>query len=154
MSDLDDLKRKHPKKSFESKQAHEDRLELIGSGKDLFSAITDAVQDLSREIPEAQKPKDNHIFAYKGVVITYRLNPKTLGDGIEQSLTSLLGAFETYHETEPSRPGKNALERKLAKLIDADPDIPFEDYADDLGIVILKVHRKRGGSSGIIIGSE
>jgi hypothetical protein len=133
-----DYREAYPKRLFETKKGWEKRLLKNKERDDRWGKRIEGIAGfLTKEVPPDAEPMKPVSFPYKGVVVTYRMNPKTNAGG-------LFDLFQTLAAASAAEPGepRNLVEQKLKALIDADPNINFEDYAEELGIVILKVHRR------------
>jgi len=128
-----EIERKRERERAEARQSISD---AVSAFKDLWNT----------EIPEDAPDKHPlRVLAHNGVVVTYRLAPRTAGESIT-TMARLISAG-----------GFSPIENQLKNILDQDRNIDLRDYEDVYGIEIIKVHRgpsKDNPYSGIVLGSE
>jgi hypothetical protein len=96
----------------------------------------------------AKKPlgKPRIVSCPQGIV-TYQLQPKTIGDGVEK-IFDLLGSSALADNPKP-----NTTDAKIREMYAANPSIDFRNYEEVLEIkVIRQEYSRQSGKSGIFIG--
>ena len=144
-----DYEKYNPKKFFETEEAYQLRLQKKKEDSDrLVETVKKFADVLKRPVAIPDDPKLNETFCHRSVIVTYRANPTTVGEDLGHAASLIANLL---HE----KPLYDEVEKKLRALINADPNIDFTDYEDELGIKIVKVHRGPSkGYPGIILGSE
>jgi hypothetical protein len=142
-----DYREAYPKHFYETKNRWEKRLRECKESDHKWHNRIEGVVDFFKQ-PPAKESKPIS-YPYKGVIVTYRLKAKDNAGHLWNMLQSIAAQAG---QDEPGE-ARNPVEQKLKALIDADPNINFEDYAEELGVEIIKVHRRGHGRPQLNIGS-
>jgi hypothetical protein len=147
-----DYREKFPKRFYETQTRWEKRLRQRKKEADTIDSIFDGIAGVAKYLerpPDEARESKPISFPYKGVIVTYRLKAKSNAGHLFNIMQSI--AAQSGQE-EPGE-ARNPVEQKLKGLIDADPNINFEDYAEELGVEIVKVHRRGRGRPSLDISS-